>query len=509
MEHIFTFRLPVRYGIKMPIYPQSAELSIAGESTKPPYSTFPFEWYELEYNGVILKFSVKVFGERPETGYKLYLGLHGGGTDHPDAKNNYPGGLVNNWSWSHFQNWYAKAVRDQGGAIYIAPRGVNEEWDLFETPETHVLIERLIMLMQTPFPLKHPNLKPLDRYRPLVDANRVYVAGFSAGGDGVYRLATHFADRFAAANMSAGHPGAIKLNNLCNVPMVLQVGDKDTNVDHNTITVDKAVELDKLEAAVPGYYKHTCFVHRTADNVSQGDAHWIWADSERGEAQGTAIDPASKTDLVAFRKDPLKYNKAGVLKNTSAIGLISEFIRKPLSPTLVWNLDSRPPRPGNLTELELSEGKNWRQKLFYYWLYIHDTTSPDFQPWDMSKKSRSSSDPENENNVIRVSYDKNNIKFFDEPRNYLGVLLNQGMMDLNAPINISIKNGTVNLNAVSVKPSDEIRKQTLFARGDPYYIFSAAIWFSKDTAGTWKARAAPSLFPPEKTVPSSRVRARL
>ena len=39
-----------------------------------------------------------------------------------------------------------------------------------------------------------------------VDPNKVYLMGYSAGGDGVYQLAPRMADRFAAAAMMAGHP---------------------------------------------------------------------------------------------------------------------------------------------------------------------------------------------------------------------------------------------------------------------------------------------------------------
>jgi hypothetical protein len=185
--------------------------------------------------------------------------------------------------------------------------------------------------------------------------------------------------------------------------------------------------------------------------------------------------------------------------NTSAIGLISKATRKPLCPTIVWNFDSQPPKPGNLQDYVLKNGirqHEWRQKLFSYWLYIYDPTSSDFYDWDMTRKSRSSSDVENENNVLRVSYSKNTIAFFDEPRTYIGVLLNQDMMNLSEPINISINNGGAALKPVSVKPSDEIKRQTLDARGDPYYIFSAAIWFYKSNSGAWKAKAADSLFAP-------------
>ena len=37
-----------------------------------------------------------------------------------------------------------------------------------------------------------------------VDSDRVYLMGYSAGGDGVYQVAPRMADRFAAAAMMAG-----------------------------------------------------------------------------------------------------------------------------------------------------------------------------------------------------------------------------------------------------------------------------------------------------------------
>lgn len=40
----------------------------------------------------------------------------------------------------------------------------------------------------------------------LVDPNRVFLTGYSAGGDGVYHLAPRMADFLAGAAMMAGHP---------------------------------------------------------------------------------------------------------------------------------------------------------------------------------------------------------------------------------------------------------------------------------------------------------------
>jgi hypothetical protein len=36
-------------------------------------------YYELSYNGKIFKFTMDEFGSRPNSGYALYIALHGGG----------------------------------------------------------------------------------------------------------------------------------------------------------------------------------------------------------------------------------------------------------------------------------------------------------------------------------------------------------------------------------------------------------------------------------------------
>ena len=75
---------------------------------------------------------------------------------------------------------------DENG-IYVSVRGVSNTWDLHFQEETYPLLDALIT-----------NLTVTDH----ADPNRVYLLGFSAGGDGVYQLAPRLADRFAAVNMS-------------------------------------------------------------------------------------------------------------------------------------------------------------------------------------------------------------------------------------------------------------------------------------------------------------------
>lgn len=58
----------------------------------------------------------------------------------------------------------------------------------------------------------------------LVDMNRVFVTGYSAGGDGVYHLGPMMADLLAGAAMMAGHPNKAEVYNLRNLAFSIQVG---------------------------------------------------------------------------------------------------------------------------------------------------------------------------------------------------------------------------------------------------------------------------------------------
>lgn len=58
----------------------------------------------------------------------------------------------------------------------------------------------------------------------MIDLNRVYLTGYSAGGDGVYHMAPRLADHLAGAAMMAGHPNGTNLMNVRNIGFSVQVG---------------------------------------------------------------------------------------------------------------------------------------------------------------------------------------------------------------------------------------------------------------------------------------------
>jgi len=58
----------------------------------------------------------------------------------------------------------------------------------------------------------------------MINTNRVFVTGYSAGGDGIYHVATMIADLIAGAAMMAGHPNQADCYNLRNIAFSIQVG---------------------------------------------------------------------------------------------------------------------------------------------------------------------------------------------------------------------------------------------------------------------------------------------
>jgi dienelactone hydrolase len=101
-----------------------------------------------------------------------------------------------------------------------------------------------------------------------VDTNRVYITGYSAGGDGVYQIGPRMADRWAAAAMMAGHPNDASPVNLRNVPFAIHVGELDAAFNRNKIGAEWGAKLDELRAADPEGYAHLTEIHK-------GRPHWM------------------------------------------------------------------------------------------------------------------------------------------------------------------------------------------------------------------------------------------
>jgi pimeloyl-ACP methyl ester carboxylesterase len=103
-----------------------------------------------------------------------------------------------------------------------------------------------------------------------VDPNRVYLIGYSAGGDGVYQLAPRMADRFAAATMCAGHPNRVTPEGLRNLPFFLYMGGEDSAFHRNEVVREFSAKMDALELADPKGYAHRLTVYPGLAHNMQG-----------------------------------------------------------------------------------------------------------------------------------------------------------------------------------------------------------------------------------------------
>jgi predicted esterase len=141
------------------------------------------------------------------------------------------------------QNWrgYFGRYEFPPGSINVAPRAPANTWDMWHVAWVDDLFDRLIadMVMQRG-----------------VDPNRVYLIGYSAGGDGVYQLAPRMSDRFAAAAMCAGHPNKVTPEGLRNLPFFLYMGGDDSAYNRNVIVREFSAKMDALQTNDPAGYPH-------------------------------------------------------------------------------------------------------------------------------------------------------------------------------------------------------------------------------------------------------------
>ena len=140
--------------------------------------------------------------------------------------------------------------------VYLAARAPTDTWNLWHQNHIDDFFNIIIQMAMT-----------IENINP----NKVYLLGYSAGGDGVYQLAPRMADRWAAAAMMAGHPNDSSPLGLKNTPFALHVGALDSAYDRNLKAREWGNLLDVLEFIAPGTYLHQVQVH-------EGLGHWMNSD---------------------------------------------------------------------------------------------------------------------------------------------------------------------------------------------------------------------------------------
>ncbi len=239
---------------------------------------------EITLGDKTMRFFTKEFGAKPEGGHRLFISMHGGGNAPP---------ALNDSQWENQKKLYEP---EEG--LYLVPRAPTNTWNLWHEAHIDAFYERLI-----------GNLVATGE----VDPDRVYLLGYSAGGDGVYQLAPRMADRLAAASMMAGHPNETSPLGLRNIGFAIHVGANDNGYNRNTIAKEFGAKLDALAEADPGGYRHHVDLH-------EGRGHWM------------------------------------NLEDKSALPWMAEFTRDPLPAKIVWKQD------------DVTHGR-------FYWLALPDGTA--------------------------------------------------------------------------------------------------------------------------------------
>jgi hypothetical protein len=200
----------------------------------------------LELDGKRMPFWYKAFGKAPPAGHSLWISMHGGGG--APTK-------VNDQQWENQKRLY-----DLDEGIYLVPRAPTDTWNLWHQGHIDALFDRLI-----------EDLIVLEG----IDPSRVYLMGYSAGGDGVFQLAPRMADRWGAAAMMAGHPNETVPDGLRNLAFTLHMGGEDGSYGRNKMAGRWRDLLAGLHERDPGGYEHWVEIYA-------GKGHWM--DREDGAA---------------------------------------------------------------------------------------------------------------------------------------------------------------------------------------------------------------------------------
>lgn len=247
---------------------------------------------KVEAAGKTMRFEWVRFGppEPPAGGRSLFISMHGGGGA-PTR--------VNDSQWTN-QVRLGRAYAPKEG-IYVAPRAPSDNWNLWHEPHIDELFARLV-----------ESLVALEGVNP----DRVYLMGYSAGGDGVYQLAPRMADWWAAASMMAGHPNESQPFGLRNVPFVLMVGERDAMYRRNAVAAEWGEKLKALREADAGGYEHLV-------RLPAGKGHWMDLEDKAAIPWMEARVRNALPSRIAWRQDDVLHDRfywLGVPKDEAKAG---------------------------------------------------------------------------------------------------------------------------------------------------------------------------------------------
>ena len=212
---------------------------------------------ELKIGKLTMPLHWDVYDDEPADGRSLFISLHGGGGAPKE---------LNDGQWKNQWRLYRPAH-----SVYLCPRAPVDEWNMHFIDGIDEFYKRIIQMG-----IAYYNVNP----------NKVYVMGYSAGGDGVWRLAPRMADSWAAASMMAGHPGDVSLVNLRNTPFMIWCGAQDSAYNRNLECQKRIEEMQSLHQTDPmGYINE--------GHIVEGKGHWM-----------DRVDTVAVSWMAQFKRNP-------------------------------------------------------------------------------------------------------------------------------------------------------------------------------------------------------------
>ncbi len=201
-------------------------------------------------DGQTMKFKKFTVGSKPAGGWSVYISMHGGGGA-PASTND---GQWNNQVYMMGGDPGYVRYGSLSEGLMIVPRAPVNEWNMWFQQPMNKLIDDVIRAA-TLFGEINPN--------------KIYIMGYSAGGDGTFRLASRLSDHWAGASMSAGHPGEVDPITLRNIPFALNMGGQDDSFNRNGLAREWKTKLADLKANDNlGGYDHLV-------SIFEDKPHWM------------------------------------------------------------------------------------------------------------------------------------------------------------------------------------------------------------------------------------------
>lgn len=407
---------------------------------------------EIKINDTIIQFDYVIKGDRPNSGFPLFILLHQGKI-----------GLrsENNIEYLKMKKRYFSSIKT---GIILTIKGSTDLSNMHHSNEALHFYDHII--------------KNMICYCE-ADSNKVYLLGMGLGGNSVYQIASRYADKFAAICIISGHSYGNSLKNLIGLPMLIQTGEMDFAYDRNKEAVKVYQKIKDYSATFGINSECKCYIH-TGKNLN-------------------IIDNKKDNKPQSIIKYPTEWlinkNEENEMKNTNSISFLSSHVRNPLPKKVIWDITKSGISQVKENEIILPYKKTSTLLTKKDKESVNEsgagTTASLFKSGEQGPRSQSFYWLETGNRKqeeigsfeIIAQYDKDqNLIFLEGQVKYIIFLLNDEMVNFSKEVKFKYKNEEKSLFLMR---NSSTEKRTLYERGDIHFIFQAAVEFKRVDSGNF------------------------